>query len=90
MGLRRSTPLLGDVIDVQQRGGVLRYYFDGMLRMNGRGLGQLGPDFLPVVGTQIAAGDNAFGGLLNRCAVFQRHAPDFPVANRCSRNAKGF
>lgn len=39
-------------------------------------IGQLGPDFVPVIGPQIAAGDGAFGGAFNRHAALNRHRPD--------------
>ena len=50
---------------------------------------QLGPDVLPVVGAEVAAGDHTIGGMFNRYATTNRHRTlkGFPLVHRRSRNS---
>ena len=53
----------------------LRYGLRSWMRLVGLGCGQFWPDFLPIVGAQVAAGYCAVCGLLNGIASINRHGP---------------
>lgn len=100
----RLTPLLTAAHIRSLRGVVLsiratlnRYGFSSCRWPGGAGVGRVGlqnhqlwPDFMPVIGPQIAAGDGAIGRALDRYATFDRHRPDTgaPLADRGSRNTQ--